>query len=100
MAFNILYDATLIGYVKNTSERRGIFLVQINILKKLLTIPNVNIFLYYDPYLVKDNATFWQSYKTIFSEENNTPILVNENYSILKQEEIHAILNTWLWIHE
>lgn len=100
MAFNILYDATLIGYVKNTSERRGIFFVQINILKKLLTIPNVNIFLYYDPYLVKDNATFWQSYKTIFSEENNTPILVNENYSILKQEEIHAILNTWLWIPE
>lgn len=97
MAFNILYDATLIGHVTNTSERRGIFFVQINILKELLHMPDVNIFLYYDAALVKDVATFWQMYKTIFSEEK-MPILVNENYNILKQQEIHAILNTWLWL--
>lgn len=95
----ILYECTLLGHVRDEVGRRGIYFVQLNILRELLKRSDVKVVLYYHPHYVESLSYFVKRFKEEFPD-HEIPIIVNSQKLNLDQCEINAVLNTWLWMPE
>lgn len=92
----ILFEATLIGLVNSTRERRGIYFVTVNLLRELMKRGDVNLVLYYHPDLVKTSEQFKKKFEATFPNQK-MPLLINELGKWDDQCEINCIFNTWCW---